>query len=550
MTMINTHARGSALFVALLFAGCSSDPGEPERQEPEIQSGTLIQIPDGQLQGAIDGGSRRFLGIPFAKPPIGELRWKAPRKNEAWEGVRDATQFSGRCAQLPGFFGEGSENEDCLYLNVWAPEQAPSEPLPVMVWFHGGSNVSGSTSDLSPLGGGQLYDGRKLASELGVVVVTANYRLGALGFFAHPSLSDEGSPLGNQALLDQQQTLEWVQTNIRAFGGDSRNVTIFGHSAGALDVCFQVATSGKNPRFHRAISQSGGAFSCTTRVKTAAEAAHESQAFTQEMGCDGATDQLACLRQKPVGELIVAAPIDGAPAEPLPGGEYFQGSTPRWTFEPIVDGELVRDQPRNLFDAGDIARVPYLLGTTNDEVGIVKLAGTGSVLVATEADYLAALDRRFGIQASAVAARYPVASFASPEAALIRLATDWIFTCATVDTARRAANAGLDVYLYNFEFAAPGLEFAGAFHGLDVRFVFGTAEPKTEAGVRLRDVMQGYWTRLARTGDPNGEPAPAWPRFEIASERRMTIAPEPAAVDGFRVEECAMWQSVYDAEFQ
>jgi para-nitrobenzyl esterase len=522
------------------------DSDDGASSEPDDPSSTLVTIADGDLQGEIDGASRRFLGIPFARPPVGELRWKAPVPNEPWDGVRDATAFGASCAQPDSLQGDASEDEDCLYLNVWTPEPAQTEPLPVMVWFHGGGNQTGATSDLVPLGvGGLFYDGRALAERYGVVVVTTSYRLGPLGFFHHPALADEGSPAANQGLLDQRRALEWVRDNIEAFGGDPDAVTIFGESAGSLDVCLHVAAPDSAGLFHRAIGQSGG---CTVRMATTAETAEGVAAFTEAMGCTGAPDPLACLREVPAGELLAAPPVDGAPPEPLPGGDAYQGGTPRWGFDPLVDGEVIPDQPRALFDDGAVADVPYILGSNTDEGTLFHVAADP---VEDEEQLLAALERRFGGAAAAtIAAAYPVAEFDSADAALQRITGDGGLVCSTHDTARRAAAAGLDVWMYNFDFPLPipGLESLGATHGAEIAFVFDSV-PGEEQMI-VGEPMRGYWTRLARTGSPNGEDALAWPAFAPDADTRINFATELSVRTDFRADECAMWRSLYDEQFE
>ena len=521
------------------------DGGEPDAGPPEDAgpSSTLVTIDDGQLQGELDGDSRRFLGIPFARPPVGELRWKAPVPNEPWEGVRDATEFGGSCAQLESLQAMASDSEDCLYLNVWTPEPAPAEPLPVMVWFHGGGNESGSTADLVPLGvGGLFYDGRALAESHGVVVVTTNYRLGPLGFFHHPALAGEGSPTGNQGLLDQRRALEWVRDNIAAFGGDPDRVTIFGESAGSIDVCLHVVSPGSAGLFHRAISQSGG---CTTRMAEPADLEAGVAAFTEAMGCTGAADALACLRELPAAELLAVPPVDGAPPEPLPGGGGYQGGTPRWGFGPMVDGEVITDQPRALFDQGAAADVPYILGSNTDEGTLFHI---GAIAVESADELLAALERRFGDRAPDIADAYPLAEFESPNDALQRITGDAALVCSTHDTARRAAAAGLDVWMYNFDFPLPipGLEFLGATHGAEIAFVFESVEGDEQATVGAP--MRGYWTRLAATGDPNGDEL-AWPAFSSEADARINFTTELSVVPDFRADECALWRSLYDEQF-
>ncbi|HLK39933.1 MAG TPA: carboxylesterase family protein, partial [Polyangiaceae bacterium] len=285
---------------AAVEAGAGGDAGAEAAGEAAPGSDLVVSIADGMVQADIVGGVRRFLKIPYAQPPVGALRWKAPMKNAAWNNVLHETAFSTGCPQSASSQGPQSTNEDCLYLNVWAPEPAPSQ-APVMVWFHGGGNFAGSTADVVPTTSQLWYDGQFFAARHGVIVVSANYRLGPMGFFSHPGLAGESSPLGNQGLFDQRAALQWVQKNIAAFGGDPANVTIFGESAGSADVCYHVV-SGEQHLFERAVSESGG---CSASLgggkeRTAAEAAAGVATFTKMLGCDTASDQLACLRGKSV----------------------------------------------------------------------------------------------------------------------------------------------------------------------------------------------------------------------------------------------------------
>lgn len=510
------------------------------------QEGLLITLADGRLEGIEDGDARAFLGIPFAKPPVGELRWKAPEDVEPWAGNYPATSQPSACAQLTSIQNSaGSESEDCLYLNVWAPADAPSEPLPVMFWIHGGGNTVGSIADEVPLltTGDLFYNGRTFAERYGVVVVTANYRLGALGFFPHPDLADEDSPLGNQGLLDQRKALEWVRDNITAFGGDPDNVTIFGESAGSFNTCFHVASPGSRGLFHRAISQSGG---CTTNIDTAAETADQMAAMTEAMGCGDAEDKLACLRDVDAADLIAEAPILNAPAEELPGGAQYQGGTPAWRFRPVVDGDVLPDSPRELFAAGDVAQVPYILGSNTDEGTLFHL---GAMPVADEEQYLEALERRFGDAAADIAALYPPSDFASADAALQRVSGDSGLVCGTYDTAVRAAEAGLDVYMYNFDLplTVAGYEFLGAVHGAEIAYVFQSAQSEDPAAMVVAELMSAYWAEFATTGDPNHDGALEWPAFDAANDTRMNFAADSSVVEDFRADECAFWRAAYDA---
>ncbi len=351
-----------------------------------IQQGTLIHLADGDVQGELNGQTRQFLGIPYAAPPVGALRWRPPAPAIPWQGVLQANAFAPACAQLASIQGGASDNEDCLYLNVWTPDPAPAKPRPVMVWFPGGGNQNGSAGDPVPFPGvpGHFYDAHVLAEEHDVVVVTINYRLNAFGFFAHHALAGEDPAYpfaGNQGLLDQRAALEWVRANIIAFGGNPKKVTIFGESAGSEDVCLQIAAGAPRRLFRRGIGESGG---CTTRQPTAAEGDSAAEAFTAAVGCRGAADELGCLRQLPTSTLLA---------------HLAQGN-----FAPVVDGGFLPDQPRALFDSGRYARIPYLLGSNSDEGTLFFL---GVPPVTTEAEYLAALEARYGAAGRAGGRRVP-----------------------------------------------------------------------------------------------------------------------------------------------
>jgi para-nitrobenzyl esterase len=508
-------------------SGCSDRGADPAAA---IQQGTTITIADGALAGEVAGGTRRFLGMPFAAPPVGALRWRPPEPPEPWSGTLPAKTFGSACPQRPSTLGTPSENEDCLYLNVWTPEPAPAAPLPVMVWFHGGGNEFGSAGDAIPLGlGGLIFDGQLLSERHDVVVVTINYRLGKLGFFAHAALAAEDPSYpyaGNQGLLDQRAALAWVERNALAFGGDPGNVTIFGESAGSADVCFQVVSPRSRGLFHRAISESGG---CTTRQDTAAEGAALAAEIASVVGCGDAADQLACLRSRPVGALLDSGVGVG----------------------PTVDGGFLPAQPRDLFAAGEFADVPYILGANADEGTIFFL---GIPPVTSAAEYVDALRERYGARAEEIAAVYPASSFASPQDALVRVVGDAGLVCGTYDSARRAAAAGADVYLYNFgrwvqipELIPLDLR---ALHGAEIAYVFGSPPPPTADDAALADAIQGYWTRLARTGDPSGAGALPWPRYDASTDLRLDLDVPISVVGGFRRAECAYWRGVYDAAFR
>jgi para-nitrobenzyl esterase len=465
---------------------------------------TQVELPDGKLQGDVLGQSVRFLKIPFAKPPVGALRWKAPEPNEPWGDVRHESEFASPCPQPPSQQSPASTNEDCLYLNVWRPkDNKPKHP--VLVWIHGGGFTTGSAADYVPTSNNFLwYDGRPFA-ERGVVVVTLNYRLGVLGFFAHPDLSQEKSPVGNQGLLDQRLAMQWVQDNIVAFGGDPDNVTLAGESAGAGSVCMHVVSPGSRGLFQRAVSQSGG---CTTSGATDRAALDEQIAkFASERGCSGA-GALECLRQKPVSELVSTAMVDRTM-----GMDALRRS---FSFGAVVDGEggFLPKPPRELFDAGDVAKVPYLMGTNNDEAMLYLIA---AAVPANEDEYRASLNTSYGSFAERVLAMYPSAKFEGNYRKLMaRIASDSGLICSTLDTARRAVEAGLPVFLYNFNITwsiAGGV--LGASHASEISHVFGTPYMEMGANADAAAVMNEYWATFAEKGDPNYAGAPvAWPAFK------------------------------------
>lgn len=533
-----------------LIIGCGSDAGG----ETSIQEGVEITLSDGIVMGEVDGATRRFLGIPFAAPPTGERRWLPPEPPEPWDTPLEASEFSAACPQLGSTESpEPSENEDCLYLNVWAPEPAPSGSLPVMIWFHGGSNTTGSTGDDIPFlqPPTLFYNGRGLVEEANVVVVTANYRLGVMGFFAHEAVSAESADgvSGNQGILDQRMVMQWVQSNIAPFGGDPNNVMIFGESAGAFDVCFHMVSEGSRGLFHRALGESGG---CTTSLRTRSEAEAEANVFAEAMGCGDASDVAACLRAVPVADLLMEAPVDGAIEDP-PGGDFYSGGTPRWQFQAVVDGVVIADQPRTLFDDGNVADVPYVLGSNSDEGTLFHVLQPE---VETEAEYLEALERRYGETVAAqVAEAYPVTDFDSPQDALERVTGDGGLVCSVRDTAKRAAAAGLDVFLYNFDrpIPIPALQVLGlgATHGAEIAYVFGSIGPDVigEDDLALSATMQRYWGRFAATGDPNGGNDFAWPMFSADDDMRLNFNVTLSTVQDFRSDVCALWESIYDSEF-
>jgi para-nitrobenzyl esterase len=532
------HVRHIALYLLASLAGCGDDVADPTR----------VTLAQGTLQGDRVGSSLRFLKIPYAAPPIGALRFKAPAAAPSWQGTRHETAFASACPQEPSAQGGGSSEEDCLYLNVWTPAERP-ERAPVMVWIHGGGNFAGSAGDRvpDPLAATEtplFYDGQYFAANQGVVLVTLNYRLGPFGFFSHPALAAEGSPRGNQGLFDQRAALVWVRDNIARFGGDPENVTLFGESAGSADVCYHVVSPGSRGLFHRAISQSGGCTASPTgSADPRAEATADAMAaYSKSVGCAG-DDPLACLRRLPVSALLAQA------QQPNPSGDFF--AEPSWRFSVVVDGEdgFLPAPAREQFARGDVAKVPYLLGSNADEGTLFTL----TVSVPDEAAYLALLTKGYGAELAArIAEVYPGEKFGGDyRAALARVIGDAGLGCGTHDSARRARAAGLPVFMYTFNVPwKVSFGLLGAAHGAEISHVFGSPYRADATDLRVSDAMNTYWASFAERGDPNFDGAPAvWPAFEPSAsddDERLELDGDFGLLNGFRKAECAFWRSLYD----
>lgn len=523
-------------------AKSGAEAGPDAAADGAAGSGLEVTLDDGVLEGDPVGGAIRFLSIPYAKPPVGDLRYRAPVKNEAWEGVRHEMEFASPCPQGQSNQSPRSDVEDCLYLNVWKPADAVKD-APVMVWIHGGGFRTGSGGDHVPtsMDGTLWYNGRVFAERHGVVVVTFNYRLSSLGFFAHPALAEEGSPVGNQGMLDQQMVLEWVRDNIEAFGGDPGNVTIFGQSAGSGSVCMHLVSPGSRGLFHRAISQSGG---CTTRQNTDRDTLNaQLDAYVEDVGCGDADDVIACLRSKPVEDVVNLETTDRTMG--LEGIANI--------FGVVIDGEggFLPEPPLDYFERGDIAKVPYILGSNTEESQLYFLFAD---VPETEEEYLAELAERYGDFADRVAEMYPSSRFDGDyRAAMARIVGDAGLVCGTHDTARRAVSAGLEAYMYNFNITwsiANGI--LGPTHAAEISHVFGTPYMETPENEEVGVQMNAYWARFARTGDPNGDGAPVvWPVFEPDDnddDLRIQFDPDYDILESFRKEECAMWREYYALE--
>jgi para-nitrobenzyl esterase len=474
-----------------------------------------VRVDGGVVAGAVADGVASWKGVPYAAPPLGERRWRAPQPVEPWTGVRPATQYANDCMQQP-FPSDAaplgtSPAEDCLYVNVWAPEKPAGPKLPVMFWIHGGGFVNGGSSPA-------VYDGSAFARR-GIVFVSLNYRLGRFGFFAHPALTkgQAGAPLGNYGYLDQVAALEWVKRNVAAFGGDPGNVTIFGESAGGGSVNTLMVTPLARGLFHKAIVQSGGGRAggiMTPRSLKEAEAV--GLAFGALAGAPGEdAAALAALRKLPAKDVVR-------------GLDMMTMGAQRDTYAgPMIDGTIVAEEPETAFRAGQQARVPYVIGANDREFGFMPLppAAVDGMLA------------RFGAARDAVVAAYDPAKTGDMGEVGIGIMSDGAMVEPARLMARLAAAAGQPTWQYRFSYVATSLrkDAKGALHATEIPFVFQTVRAKYGEATSPEDeaiaaAANAYWAAFAKTGDPNGEGLPKWPAFDAKGDVILVIAaPEPLA---------------------
>jgi len=525
----------AAAWAALALLAVSAPVRAQTAPQAAIESGRVAGL---SLASLPHGGA--FLGIPYAAQPVGDLRWRAPQPPPHWNGVRKATEYGAACPQapspwLPEMLGRKAmaTDEACLYLNVWTPKLAADAKLPVLVWVHGGGNVEGS-AEWPPLG--------ETLARRGIVVVSLNYRLGVFGFFAYPALAAE-SPhhvSGNYGQLDQLAALKWVRNNIRRFGGDPRRVTVAGASSGSLDICNLLASPLSAGLLEGAILQSGV---CVDSIFPTSQSAEKSDAeFVKDLGVKDGPRALAELRAMPAAQLLKRAATD----------EHAD-------LEPVVDGWFLRGQPAATFARGAQLRVPVLTGSNENEMSIFAspLVGGASYRPKTVAEYRRWLGDRVHAFADAVFAAYPASSDSGVLRVFTQMDTDIDFGFGARLLAIETARAGQKAFLYHFTYRGAG-EFAalGAFHSEESMFLskkYWTSWIARPYDETLSEIIDGYWVRFVKTGNPNGAGLPRWPVYDPAKDlcqelgERVAPMPVPRA-DRFGVFQQRLDSRLRDAE--
>ena len=524
--------------VSIAFASDSTDESANEAE-------LVVHTSHGPIQGAFSGVApdiRAFKGIPFAAPPTGELRWRTPQPVTAWTDVRDATAFGPRCYQQAleeGFYAMEPQpmSEDCLFLNVWTGASSSDANLPVMVWIHGGAFIVGSGSEAG-------YQGDRLAQD-GVVVVTVNYRLGLLGFFAHPQLSAESElgASGNQGLYDQIAALQWVQANIAAFGGDPANVTIFGESAGSISVCYLVATPLAKGLFQKAIGQSGGCFAKHPTLST-------SVAEFPLLATPGVTDNSGY----GVGQSIAAAfsaETDDADVitkmREMSPDDIAARLLDMQVIVPwrsiYVDGVMFPKQMRSLMSNGGASHVDSIVGSTKDE-GVMLWSQVPETSIDEWQSNIQTSTPKF---AERLIEAYTADAQKSTKTATQEIMSDAIFTSEMRTWAQHVENQGKNAFVYIFNHAPPLSEFGrslGAFHGGEIQYVFQShvgenADDDTpvlwdDSDRKVASMMRQYWVNFAKTGNPNGDGLSEWPRYTASTNQTLAIEASPYVVTDLR----------------
>ena len=472
------------------------------------QDMAVIQLDSGPIRGKVQDGVRFYAGIPYAAPPIGDLRWKSPQPVKSWTNIRECVEFGPICPQ-PGSPGMKEEDiktasEDCLYLNIWAPLKKSAEKKPVMVWIHGGAFVVGS-------GSSETYNGTNYAKQ-GLIIVTLNYRLGAFGFLAHPLLSEE-SPhgvSGNYGLLDQIEALKWVKKNIAAFGGNPENITIFGESAGSVSVGFHTVIPRSGGLFNRVIMESGTPMANLYMLPLATgsmdQALKTGVRFADSLGCSGEMNTLAAMRRKTSWEILAITPV---PPD-------FAFAHKGMMFAPVYDGWLFPEDPEKIISSGKQHNVPLLIGTNKNEATIF-------IKGLTAAKYKEWVNRTFGDFALLIFSTFPIGENKTLFEIADKVCTLLWFQQPARYLAKSMADLNEGIYLYQFTRVSPKTKEEkqiGAFHSCELPYVFGHIDKKEwreKYDIYLSKAIMRYWINFASKGDPNSPGLPEWPAYNRES---------------------------------
>ena len=510
--------------------------------------GARVKIDAGFIQGTERAsGVAAYLGVPYAAPPTGANRWRAPMSPTPWTNARDATAFGFACPQIQSNFAVGGAlaaaltREDCLTLNVWSPATTASASLPVMVWIHGGGFNTGASAIA-------LYDGEILADEENVVVVSMNYRLGPLGFLSLPALNAEATTnaSGNYGLMDLIHALRWIEGNIGVFGGDPNSITVFGESAGAQAICMLIVSPAADGLIDRAVMQSGNCPDDLRELNASGStfpdsAIDQGARAAQALGCDTAADVLACLRSLSAQAILNG--LDPSATVVFSTGENYQ---------PIVDGDVLPGQPSQLVASGDASVSSVIIGSTRNEIALWRSAYASDV--ETVAEYQTALEA-FDNDANSVLdgpsamllAAYPVAQDSDALGMYERFLTDLIFTCEIRRSARALSSSGLTVFQYEFARVAPLLAPTGALHGSDIPYTFGNIPivGYNADDLMLADDLTSYLAAYARMEAPAASGAPAWPNYDVANENYLELNAPISSQSGLRKVQCDLLDQLF-----
>ena len=543
--MFFPQIRRLSLVVSLLFVGltaCAPPPDTTEDPPPDpckhdVAPSAGVVISDlGPIQGIKDGDSWSYRGIPYAAPPLGDLRWRLPERPPCRREIMDASTFGAECPQYNAS-GEVVGDEDCLTLNVSTPRESATL-APVFVWIHGGAHEQGSSVRTLP-DGRPLYDGRSLSEEYGLVVVSINYRLGPFGFLAHPALSMEGGEAasGNYGMHDQIAALGWVHDNIAAFGGDPDRVLVSGQSAGSVSTCRLVASPLASGLFHAAILRSGG---CGATPLQEAERVGED--YVESMGCAEAEEIPGCLRA--LNSDAVMAGFD-----PVTNPTNSLG---RLSFDGVVDGWALTDKPRAMIRRGEHNHMPVIVGSTAAE------NGRDAPLISDEQSYQQVVRAYFAaigvpaIVADLALAQYPAADYPSPRAAYVAMTTDVKFSCPARSDAR-AFNIGQQepAYRYWFEQVPENapllLQARGAFHGIDIMYLFDRVDAYYTPGpsdIRVSDATRSWTASFAESGSLQQAALPTWEPCCQSEPKVMVFGEVVEQIAGVREQQCDFWDSL------